>query len=279
MFEQEIPCAFFLGLPHWISLYLWLPFGASWNSAKCTFFKSSWNFGQLFGSNWISFSTRTLYLLSFEDVTRSWVSQMVMSGVWTTDFLWAIFLHMVRVLFTTLCTCLSSSASISVVSIFLTSEATQGCWDVLFNPLYTTLNFHFLGNIGLIKYQDVGIGLDLLSAFSNGVSSDGYHSLFSRGCCHLLYYSQGQLPTSDNSFKSVQSFMRICSAFGHVEAFHLEDVFSLPLAVYLNKKISILSFLHVFWGIALVAITFSIKKEENLARQTSSKYSMTMNQG
>ena len=33
----------------------------------------------------------------------------------------------------------------------------------------------------------------------------------------------------------------------------------------------------MFWGVALVAITFSIEKGENLARQTSSKDSMTMN--
>ena len=33
-----------------------------WISAECRFFRCSWNFGQSFGSNWISFSTRTLYL-------------------------------------------------------------------------------------------------------------------------------------------------------------------------------------------------------------------------
>ena len=34
-----------------------------------------------------------------------------------------------------------------------------------------------------------------------------------------------------------------------------------------------------FWGVTFVAITFSIKEEENMARHTSSKDSMTMNLG
>ena len=122
------------------------------------------------------------------------------------------------------------------MSRFLKFEAPQGCWDILFNPLSTIVDFHFLGNIGLIKCQDVGVGLDLL-LFSNGNSSDVCQAPFSQGYSHLLCCSQGQLPTFDNSFRSVQSFMRLCSAFGCAEVFHLENVLSLPLAVHLNKQI------------------------------------------
>ena len=87
----------------------------------------------------------------------------------------------------------------------------------------------------LIKCQDVAVGLDLFFAFSNRDSSDVCHSLFSQHYCHLLCYSQGQIPTSDNSFGCVQSFMWICSAFGSMENFHFEDVFCLPPAVHLDK--------------------------------------------
>ena len=65
--------------------------------------------------------------------------------------------------------------------------------------------------------------------------------------------------------------MGICSAFGHMEAFHFVDIFSLHLPRQAN-------FYFVFW-VALVAISFYIKKEENLAWHTSSKDSMTSNLG
>ena len=149
---------------------------------------------------------------------------------------------MVQVLFNTLGTCLSSSASFPVVSIFFMFEVPQGTWDILFNPLKTTADFHIFRNMGLIKYQDVGVGRDLLYALFHGDSSDVCHSLFSQRCCHLLDCSQGQLPTFANSFRSVQSFMGICSAFSQVEAFHLDDVFSQSPTVHLNKHISISKF-------------------------------------
>ena len=63
---------------------------------------------------------------------------------------------------------------------------------------------------------DVGVGLGLFFTFSNSNSSDVCHSLFFENYCHLLCYSQGQLPTSDNSFISIQSFMGICFTFGSV---------------------------------------------------------------
>ena len=87
--------------------------------------------------------------------------------------------------------------------------------------------------MGLIKWQDVGVGLDLFSAFSNGDSSGVCHALFPQNCCYLLCSSQGQLPTYDDSFRSVLSFVYICSAFGQLEA----------SAVHLDKKFSIQSFL------------------------------------
>ena len=113
--------------------------------------------------------------------------------------------------------------------IFLVFEAPQECWDIHLNPLKTIVDLHLLGSTELIKCQDVAVGLDLFFAFSNGDSSD---------VCHLLCYSQGQLPTSDNSFGCVQSFVWICSAFGSVENFHFENVFCLPPAVHLDKQVS-----------------------------------------
>ena len=90
------------------------------------------------------------------------------------------------------------------MSIFLTFEAPRGSWDILFNPLEAIADFYFFGNIGLIKCQDMCISLDFLSALSND-SSDVRHALFSQGCCHLCC-CQRQVPTSDNSFRSVLSW-------------------------------------------------------------------------
>ena len=72
--------------------------------------------------------------------------------------------------------------SFPVMSIFVAFEALHGFWDILFNPLETIGDFHFLGSKGLVKCQDVGVGLDLFYPFSNGDSSDALHSLFSQGC-------------------------------------------------------------------------------------------------
>ena len=50
-----------------------------------------------------------------------------------------------------------------MVSIFLAFEAPQEHWDVLLNSLKTIADLHLLGSMGLIKCQDVSVGLDLFS--------------------------------------------------------------------------------------------------------------------
>ena len=67
--------------------------------------------------------------------TISCMSRMVLLAVCTSNFFQAIFLCMVRVLFTAFGTCLSSSTGFPVVSKFLTFKAPQGRWDVLLNSL------------------------------------------------------------------------------------------------------------------------------------------------
>ena len=66
------------------------------------------------------------------------VSRMILLAVCTSNFFHAIFLCMVRVLFTAFGTCLSSSTGLPVVSKFLTFEAPQGSWDVLLNSQYNS---------------------------------------------------------------------------------------------------------------------------------------------
>ena len=89
-----------------------------------------------------------------------------------------IFIHVVRVVFAALGTCLSSSAGFPIVSIFLAFKASKRWWDVLLNPLETITDLHFLKNMGLIESQDICIGFDFLFALSDGNSSV-CHSLFS----------------------------------------------------------------------------------------------------
>ena len=105
---------------------------------------------------------------------------------------------------------------------------------------------HVLRHMGSIVYQDVNVRLDLFFAFSYGESSV-CHALFSQGCCQLCC-SQGQLPTYNNSLRSVQSFIGIYSAFGSVEAFHFEEVSSLPSGIHLDKQVSISCFFLQFVG-------------------------------
>ena len=111
-------------------------------------------------------------------------------------FPWCNLPPCVWVLFAALYTCLMFSATFPLVSIFLPFEVPYGCCDILFKPLETITDFHFLRNMGLMKYQDVGVGLDLLSDVSYRNSSDICLPLFSQGFYHLLHCSQGQLPTS-----------------------------------------------------------------------------------
>ena len=58
-------------------------------------------------------------------------------------------------------------------------EASQECWDVFLNPLEAVATFHSLGNMGLIKCQDVAGCEVLLSAFSDCHCSDVGQHLFS----------------------------------------------------------------------------------------------------
>ena len=139
----------------------------------------------------------------FVNNARSYVSRMILSAVCTCNFFQAIFLHVVRVLFTAFRTCLSSFRGFPVVSIFLAFEAPQGRWNVLLNSLKTIADFHLVGSTGRIKCQDVSVGLYSLFAFSDGDSSYICNFLFSQGWCYLLFCSQCQLPTSDNSLGSV----------------------------------------------------------------------------
>ena len=60
---------------------------------------------------------------------------MVLMTVYTFHFIRALFIRVVQVFFTALRTCLLSSKDFAVMSIYLTFEAPQGSWDILFDPL------------------------------------------------------------------------------------------------------------------------------------------------
>ena len=107
---------------------------------------------------------------------------------------------------------------------------------------------------------------------SNGDSSYVCNSLFSQGWCYLLFCSQCQLPTSYNSFRSVEFFMRIGSEFHRMKGYHFKYVFCL------FKQVSIPCFSYVFCFFAIVRIFFSEIGDKSTG-QTSSKDSMTMNLG
>ena len=144
---------------------------------------------------------------------------MILSAVSTSNFFHAIFLYVVWVLFTAFRTCPSSSTGFPVVSIFLVFEAPKERWDVQLDSLKTIADLLLFGNTGLIKYQDVSIGLDSFFAFSGGDSSYICNSLFSQGWCNLLFCSQYQLPTPDNSLGSVEFLMWVRSAFRRMIGF------------------------------------------------------------
>ena len=163
--------------------------------------------------------THFSYVFFFVNIARSYVSQMILSAVCTSNFFQAIFLHVVWVLFTVFGACLSSSTGFPVVSIFLALEALQRSWDILLNSLKTIANLHLLGSTELIKSQDVSVGLDLMLAFSDG---DSYvrNFLFFLGWFYLLFCSQCQLPTPDNFLGSVELLMQVGSTFRHMKGFH-----------------------------------------------------------
>ena len=68
VWEVDPMCVFaWTSLLDFFSFLTWV--GACRNSSECSFFfRCSWNFGQLFSSNWINFSTRALYLFSWQIV-------------------------------------------------------------------------------------------------------------------------------------------------------------------------------------------------------------------
>ena len=151
-------------------------------------------------------------------------------------FLCANFLHVVWVLFVALYICLSSSVDLSLVSVFWAFNAPQGSWDILFNPLETTADFHFLGSMGLIKCQNVCVGPDLLCHFSYADFSYVCHAIFlGQLPSPLLKSKPTPLSTYDDSSRSVQ-FLHL--VVGNL--FYLEDVFDLPPTAHFDKQVSIL---------------------------------------
>ena len=184
---------------------------------------------------------------------------------------------MVRALFIAFDTCLSSSTGFPVVSVFLTFEAPQGNRDVLLKSLKTIADLHLLGRVELVKCQDVRVGLDSLLAFSDEDSTYVCNPLFSQGSFYLLFCNQHQLPTPDKSLGNVEFLMQVGSAFRRMKIF-IFCAFCLSPAVHLNKQVDISFFLSVLW-VSHVEITFSMRERENLAWQTSSKDSITMNLG
>ena len=110
-------------------------------------------------------------------------------------------------------------------------------------------------------------------AFCDGDFSYICNSLFSQSWCYLVFCSQCQLPTLDNSLESIKFLMWVGSAFCRIF-----NVFCLPPAVHLDQEVSILCFLNSFWS-SSSGDYFFMRKGENLAWQISSKDSITMNPG
>ena len=210
------------------------------------------------------------FLFFLINIAWSYVSQMILSAVCTSNFFQAIFLQVVRVVFTTFGTCLSSSTGFPVLSIFLAFEAPQDRCDLVLNILKTIADLHLLGSTGLIKCEDVSVGLDSFFAFSNRGSSYICNSLFFQDWCYFLLCCQCQLPTPDKFFGSVEFLMRVGSAFCRMKAFHFNMLFACFLLPTSTSKLPFLVFLTAF-GVALAEITFSMWKGENLAWQTSPK--------
>ena len=145
--------------------------------------------------------------------------KMILSAVGTSNFLQTILLQVVLVLFIAFRTCLSSFTGFSVVSIFLAFEALQGRWDVLLDTL-KKIDIHLFGSTGLIKCQDVSVDLDSFFTFSNEDSSYICNSLFSQRRCFLLFCSQCQPLTPDNTLGSVEVLMRVGPAFRRMKGFY-----------------------------------------------------------
>ena len=65
-----------------------------------------------------------------------------------------------------------------MASLFLAFEAPQGSWDLLLNSFKTVADLHPVVSTGLIKCQDVSVGLDSLFTSSHGDSFYMCNSLF-----------------------------------------------------------------------------------------------------
>ena len=108
--------------------------------------------------------------------------------------------------------------------------------------------------------------------FFNNYSFYVCDTLFSEGCRHLYFCCQHLLSTPDNSLGSVGFLMRVDLALCYMEGFHFKNIFCPPPALHLDKQVFVSDFLHLFQ-------CSLVRKGENLAWQTSSKDSMTMNLG
>ena len=143
----------------------------------------------------------------------------------------------------------------------------------MFDPLLTIADLHFLGNMELVECQDVGVGFDFSPPFLIVILLM-FVTLFSQGYRHL-FCCQCQLPTPDNSFGSVEFFMWVGLVVWKIFFFNMfSTCLQLSTSTY---KFLFLIFL-TFFGVALVEITYSLRKGKNLAMQTS-KDLMTMNLG
>ena len=111
------------------------------------------------------------FLFFFINNVRSCVTRMILSAFCISNFFQGIFLHVIPVLFTAFDTCLSTSTSFLVVSIFWSFEALQRSWDVQLSSPKKIADLHLLVSTGLIKCQDVSVGLDSYFIFSDGDSS------------------------------------------------------------------------------------------------------------
>ena len=84
-------------------------------------------------------------------------------------------------------TCQTSSTAHLMVSIFLAYKALQGCWNILFYLSKAVSNFHFLGNYGFVKCQNVCVCLYFFTTMSNGYSFAIHDPLLSLCCFYFLW--------------------------------------------------------------------------------------------
>ena len=128
----------------------------------------------------------------------------------------------------------------------------------------------------LVECQDVGVGFNFFSSFSD--------ANFSFVCDPLFFPGLSISPSVANANSlALVTPLEVLSFLGGL-ALHLVvwkslifNMFSACLLLStLSRKLLFLVFL-TFFSVALVEITFSMRKGENLVRQTSTKDSITMN--